>query len=206
MSYRHYCETSTCVYNVFVLSLASYHVLQVWASNANNANNNNRRTRLAFPTYKWNAVNSFATSFLALNSSEVNATRQKQLQGRCDMWNTTHGPGRNDLLCNSCKTLISFLICMSVSFTSLCQTRRFEISPPHSSSGSESCGKEVRVMMTQVSNFSSGLSVAGFSRNCPPPHHARCSHNRTRFCAAFGRQCLQCISLSPLWRFAAAAA
>lgn len=103
-----------------------------------------------------------------------------------------------------------FLICMSVSFTSLCQTRQFEILPPRSSSGSESCGKEVRVMMTQVSNFSSGLSVAGFSRNPPPPprdspapHTMRAVHMIarthcavlllavwTRFCAAFGRQCV----------------
>lgn len=62
---------------------------------------------------------------------------------------------------------------MSVSFTSLWQTRQFEISPPRSSSGSESCGKEVRVMMTQVSNFGSGLSVAGFSRNSLPPSPTR---------------------------------
>lgn len=88
-------------------------------------------------------------------------------------------------MCNSYKTLISFLICMSVSFTSLCQTRQFEISPPRSSSGSESCGKEVRVMMTQISNFGSGLSVAGFSRNpprplsptrLPPPHTVQAVH------------------------------
>lgn len=52
-----------------MLSRANYHVtccyMRLWA---NHANDDNRCAPLAFPTHKWNVVNSNATSFPAQNS------------------------------------------------------------------------------------------------------------------------------------------
>lgn len=66
------CRTD-CIANVYlytsVLSRANYHVtcfyMRLWA---NHANDNNRCAPLAFPTHKWNVVNSNVTSFPAQNS------------------------------------------------------------------------------------------------------------------------------------------
>lgn len=60
-SYRQYCAMSTCTYCIsfFCFSFFYFH-MWVWA---NSANNSNACAHFAFPTYEWNMVNWYVTSF-----------------------------------------------------------------------------------------------------------------------------------------------
>lgn len=70
LSYWKYGALSTCTYVVLLLSHTNYHVLcRYRLVLAKNANGNDRHIHFVFLTYNWNASNSRATSFLALNSS-----------------------------------------------------------------------------------------------------------------------------------------
>lgn len=51
-SYRQYCAASTCTRVVILLPHANYHVVRLWASNAND---NNRQMDLPSPTYTFNS-------------------------------------------------------------------------------------------------------------------------------------------------------